>query len=153
MNAYGDTSASYDPDQQHLLLLRIFHYVFAGMQCLYGLVLLLQLLIFNSMYRTMTSRAFEDLNSGPHPVNITPPSPPFSVISMLIVVMLLLTGAMIICNLIAAHSLAVRRNHTFCLVISGINCIIFPIGTALGVFTIVVLLRPSVKRLFDQFGY
>lgn len=152
MDAEGDTPASNDSDQQHLMLLRVLHYVFAGMQCLYGLVMLLQLFIFNSMYSTMTSSAIEDLNTGPHPLDIAPHSPPFAAISMLIIVILALTVAMIICNLMTAHSLAVRRNYMFCLVVSGINCIVFPIGTALGVFTMVVLMRPSVKELFHQAG-
>lgn len=43
-----------------------------------------------------------------------------------------------------------RRNHLYCLILAGVNCISFPIGTALGVFTFVVLLRDSVKHLFGK---
>jgi hypothetical protein len=31
---------------------------------------------------------------------------------------------------------------------AAISCIFMPFGTVLGVFTIIVLLRPSVKELF-----
>ncbi len=41
-----------------------------------------------------------------------------------------------------------RQHHTFCVVISALNCMYMPLGTALGVFTILVLQRPSVRTLF-----
>ena len=44
--------------------------------------------------------------------------------------------------------LARRQHRTFCVVISALNCISLPLGTALGVFTIIVLQRRSVKTLF-----
>jgi hypothetical protein len=34
------------------------------------------------------------------------------------------------------------------LAIAGIECIFIPFGTVLGVFTIIVLMRPTVKELF-----
>jgi hypothetical protein len=36
----------------------------------------------------------------------------------------------------------------FTLVLSGIHCLNFPIGTALGVWTIVVLQRESARALY-----
>jgi SNF family Na+-dependent transporter len=41
-----------------------------------------------------------------------------------------------------------RRNWIFSLVIAGFMCLSVPLGTALGVFTFIVLLRDSVKRLY-----
>lgn len=41
-----------------------------------------------------------------------------------------------------------RQHHTFCVVISALNCLSLPLGTALGVFSILVLQRSSVKALF-----
>jgi len=37
----------------------------------------------------------------------------------------------------------------FCLIVAGIICIFMPLGTILGVFTIIVLVRPSVKAMFE----
>jgi hypothetical protein len=34
------------------------------------------------------------------------------------------------------------------LVIAAVECIFFPFGTVLGVLTIIVLMRPSIKSLF-----
>jgi len=54
-----------------------------------------------------------------------------------------------VCMLIAGRNLAKRRHHTFCLVVAAISCIFMPFGTILGVLTIIVLMRPSVKGLFE----
>jgi hypothetical protein len=49
----------------------------------------------------------------------------------------------------AGYFLAKRKNHMFCLVMAGVSCIFMPFGTVLGVFSIIVLSRPSVKELFS----
>jgi len=50
----------------------------------------------------------------------------------------------------AGRSLQTRQRYTFCLVMAGIECIFMPVGTVLGVFTIIVLVRDSVKELFGM---
>jgi hypothetical protein len=52
--------------------------------------------------------------------------------------------------LFAGNKLAKHRSHLFCMIVAGISCVGFPLGTALGVFTIIVLQRESVKTLFKQ---
>jgi hypothetical protein len=42
-----------------------------------------------------------------------------------------------------------QRRRTFCLVAAGIGCLMQPLGTVLGVFTIIVLMRPSVCAAFE----
>ena len=49
---------------------------------------------------------------------------------------------------LAARFLAQRRRHTFCVVVAAISCTFTPVGTVLGVFTLIVLFRPSVRLLF-----
>jgi hypothetical protein len=49
----------------------------------------------------------------------------------------------------SGRCLSRRVNYTFCLVMAGIACMFMPFGTILGVFTILVLMRPSVKALFQ----
>jgi hypothetical protein len=63
---------------------------------------------------------------------------------------LFVTGiAMAICILIAGRCLSRRRCYSFALVMACIECLFVPFGTILGVFTIVVLSRESVKALFS----
>ena len=50
--------------------------------------------------------------------------------------------------LVTARKLRARKNRMFCCVIAGITCASVPLGTVLGVFTLVVLMRPSVQALF-----
>jgi hypothetical protein len=42
-----------------------------------------------------------------------------------------------------------RESRTFCMIVACLSCILIPIGTALGVFTLIVLARPSVERIFE----
>jgi hypothetical protein len=51
--------------------------------------------------------------------------------------------------LVAGWFLGRCRHYIFCLIVAGITCLFHPFGTVLGVFTIIVLIRPSVKRLFE----
>jgi hypothetical protein len=44
--------------------------------------------------------------------------------------------------------LSARKRLTFCFVVACIQCVNMPLGTLLGVFTIIVLNRPSVRALF-----
>ena len=54
-----------------------------------------------------------------------------------------------LCTLLTGRYLATRRAYTFCLVVAALNCMHMPLGTVLGVFTIMVLIRPGVKQLFE----
>jgi hypothetical protein len=47
-----------------------------------------------------------------------------------------------------ARALAQTRSYNFCLVVACLECLLMPYGTVLGVVTIFVLMRPSVKTLF-----
>ena len=49
---------------------------------------------------------------------------------------------------IAGRCLSRRRCYSFALVMACVECLFIPFGTILGVFTISVLLRESVKALF-----
>lgn len=52
----------------------------------------------------------------------------------------------------AGRCLAQRRRHLLCLIVAGLLCLCAPLGTVLGVFTLVTLLRPQVKAAFDASG-
>jgi hypothetical protein len=50
--------------------------------------------------------------------------------------------------LIAGRFIARRKHYTLCFVMACVDCLSVPFGTVLGVFTILVLNRQSVKELF-----
>lgn len=49
----------------------------------------------------------------------------------------------------AGRCLARRRKHTFILVLAVVSCLFAPFGTILGVLTIILLVQPEVKALFE----
>ena len=63
---------------------------------------------------------------------------------------LLLGIAMAALSILTGRSIAERKRHMLCMITAGLTCLSVPLGTALGVFTFIVLARPSVKAQFEQ---
>ncbi len=120
-------------DEQYLKLLSIFHYVVGGLTACFACIPLIHFCIGVAML----TGAVDD-------------TPAF--IGLMFVVMsivfIMFGWTLAVCQIIAGSSLAKRKRYTFCLVIAAISCMLMPHGTVLGVFTIIVLMRPSVKELF-----
>ena len=53
-----------------------------------------------------------------------------------------------ILTLYAGRCIKRRQRHFFCIVIACLNCIHFPVGIILGVFTLIVLTSDPAKQLF-----
>ena len=53
-------------------------------------------------------------------------------------------------NFCAARWLRAKKNRVFTIAVAIVNCFWFPLGTALGVFTIIVLARESVQALYRE---
>ena len=53
-----------------------------------------------------------------------------------------------LCIAIAGRKLSRRTGHLYCMVIAGLECMFMPFGTVLGILTILVLIRPSVRAKF-----
>lgn len=53
-------------------------------------------------------------------------------------------------NAYTAYCLKARKSRVFCMVTAGFNCLSAPLGTALGVFTFIVLQRPAVQAEFEK---
>lgn len=127
-------------DQNHLELLSIFHFVVAGIAALFGLLPIFHL-VFGIGMITSSLRAPGGFN----------PEAIFGCFFVLIpVVIIACFWAYAICLVYAGRYLRQQTRYTFCLVMAAVSCTFFPFGTALGVFTILVLMRPSVQRLFGR---
>eukprot|EP01031_Cornospumella_fuschlensis_P021810 gene21810-26738_t len=55
-----------------------------------------------------------------------------------------------ILNLLSGRFLQTRKHRMFSMVTAGLNCLQMPLGTVLGVFTLVVLNRDSTKHLLSR---
>ena len=126
-------------DTEQLRLLSIFHYVVAGIVAMFSMFPILHL----AMGIAIVAGAFDDVENGDSP-------PAFFgwIIIMFAAVIILCGLTMAICVAIAGRRLGHNRSYMYCLVVAGIECMFMPIGTVLGVFTIIVLMRPTVKELF-----
>ena len=132
--------STWGDDLEHLRLLSIFHYVVAGIVGLVSLLPGIHLMIGIALATGHLAR--EDDGSRTIGSIMAGCAAFFIVAGLTFAVMVALAG----------RSLSKRRRYTFSLVIAAILCIVFPFGTLLGVFTIVVLVRPSVKALFEAGG-
>ena len=123
-------------DERNLDLLAIFHYIVGGLTALFSCFPLLHVAIGIAML----SGAFEGEDAPPEFFAW------FFILfpSAIIVVGWTLAGVIIA----AGRKLQRRVSRTFCLVVAGIECMMMPFGTVLGVFTIVVLTKDSVTELF-----
>ena len=129
-------------DLEHLRLLAIFHYVVAGLAALFACIPLLHLFMGIAMV------------SGWGGFNETDPMAGFMGWFFIAFssVFILCGWAFAFCLFLAGRNLSQQRRYTFCLVMAGLACMFMPFGTVLGVFTIIVLLRDSVKELFGVNG-
>jgi len=129
-------------DKEHLQLLAIFHYVVAGLAALFS--------FFPLLYTTVGAMfIFAARHGTPKPGEDLPPEFLGWIFAVLGSLLFLMGIAMVICILIAGRSLALRKRYSFALVMACIECLFVPFGTILGVFTIVVLSRESVRGLFS----
>jgi len=122
-------------DEEHLKLLSIFHYVVGGIAGFFACFPL----IHSSIGIAILAGAIDDA--------------PFFVGLFLVIIAtfaIILGWSLAICLIIAGRQLAKRKRYNFCFVIACISCIFMPFGTVLGVFTIIVLMRPSIKQLFES---
>ena len=58
-----------------------------------------------------------------------------------------LTAAVV--NFLSGLFMRSQRHRTFSMVVAGLNCLHIPLGTALGVITLVVLTKDSVRKLYE----
>ncbi|CAN5179907.1 hypothetical protein BH09SUM1_BH09SUM1_27760 [soil metagenome] len=65
-------------------------------------------------------------------------------------IMMMLAWALALATAYAGKLILERRRWTVCMVVAGLLCMVMPHGTALGVFTIVTLLRDDVKAAFSD---
>ena len=131
-------------DTDHLNLLSIFHFVGAGLALLGILFLIAH---FALMHFVFMNPAFWQNQKG-----VPPPQEFFSIFIVFYIVGGIWFVVSATLNVLSGLFLHKRRNRTFSLVVAGINCVHMPLGTLLGVFTMIVLLRPSVREIYEGTG-
>lgn len=131
-------------DSEHLRTLSICHYVVAGLS-MFGIGFLL-------LHYMIVKTVFATPQIWKHTKEPMPFSPQeflafFQWFYLFMGLFILAAG---ILTLMSGRCLGRRVNRTFSIVVAGLNCLFFPFGTILGVFTIIVLTRDSVAQLYVQ---
>jgi hypothetical protein len=125
-------------DLEHLKLLSIFHYVVGGMTALFACIPFIHFF----MGLALSTGTFPDTDAEAQKIGIF----------IMVIAALFIAAGWTLATMIAiaGRNLQKRTRYLFCLVMAGVECIIMPFGTVLGVFTIMVLMRDSVKELFGR---
>ena len=139
--SYASFSPTTSIDLSHLKTLAICHYVWGGLAAAISCFFILYIVIGLMMARG---------GFPPRPSSQPPPPPAIGYI------MASMGGCAVLCGwtlatltIVSGRCIAKQKRRVFSLVIAGINCASIPFGTTLGVFTFIVLARPSVRALYD----
>jgi amino acid transporter len=126
-------------DEEHLRALAVIHYVFGGLTALFACFPFIYIGV--GLFMLLKPAAFD-----PRP---PPPFLPWFFIGLGIT--FILAGmTLAVLFVLAGRNLSRRRRHSFCQVVAALGCVLVLLGTVLGVFTLIVLSRPSVKELFRK---
>lgn len=125
-------------DEEHLRLLALLHYISGGMTLVFSLFFLLMISFMGVMFASL----------GPpqstHGKELPPQFFWFFAIFPAVGVTL---GVL---EILAARCISLRRARLFTMIVSIPNVMFIPYGTLLAIFTLLVLDRGSVKRLYEE---
>lgn len=128
-------------DTEHLRLLAIFHYVVGGLAVLFSFLPL----FYTGMGVLFIYAARHD---HAHPKAQAPPEVLGWIFVIFGCIFFLVALAVAVCIVLAGRDLARRRRYWFAFVVACLECMFMPFGTILGVFTLIVLSRETVKQMF-----
>lgn len=125
-------------DVKNLDLLSIFHYILGGITALFSCIPIIHLSLGVAILRGV----FGGKN---------PPPQAFGWLFVILGGTFVLCGwALAVAMIIAGSKLKRKRSYTYCIVIAALECMMMPFGTVLGVFTIIILMKESVKEIFTS---
>jgi hypothetical protein len=130
-----------EQEQDYLNLLSIFYYVVAGIVALISCFPIIHLTIGLSFL-------FGDF-FAPMPPGEAPPVGFGLLFTLIPLVIIGLGWAYAIALVLGGVFMRRRRHYTFCLVMAGLSCLFMPFGTVLGVLSIILLVKPEVKAMFE----
>jgi hypothetical protein len=124
-------------DEEYLRILSMLYYIFGALAALCFSIPLIHVTIGALMVSGAMSHDSEDAVVGVF----------FIAIGGAVVLLGWIFAA---CAIFAGYNLSRRKRYRFCFLIACLACIQMPMGTILGVFTIIVLARPEVKEMFER---
>ncbi len=122
-----------------LKALSVLQYVYAGFTAIGALMVLLWVVIGGAMVMGSATGGGSDA-AGEAGVGV--------LVIVMAIAMLVVFGGIAGLHILAARSLGQRRRHTLLLIVACLTMLSIPIGTALGIWMLVVLTKPEVKATF-----
>jgi len=139
-------SGNSSKDEEHLKLLSIFHYVLVVFAVLGMIFLFIHYMIFYTVFNN--PKIIEQMQKN-QPDQALDPREFLAIFKWFYIFM---GGCFLLCaigNFLSGWYIREKMHRTFSLFVGGLNCLLVPIGTVLGVFTIIVLSRESVRALYN----
>ena len=133
-------------DNEHLRLLAIFHYVYGGLTIAFSLIFVFYIVIFSVILTNPDLM----LQNDPEGIELIQAFGKF--IIAFFALLLALGISLGIATIYSGRCINRHRHKMFSIIIAAINCLSIPFGTLLGVFTIIVLSRESVRTLYAESG-
>jgi hypothetical protein len=133
-------------DREFLKWLSIFHYVLGGIQAFTSIATVLYIIWSFNFLSTMNSDLYQ-YDPGQDTTLAMEPYKPYLFFMSLIV---LLGFVYSICLIVSGNFLAKRKGYWFSFVVACIECVSIPLGTILGIITLIVLLKDSVRTLYRE---
>jgi len=133
-------------DEEHLRLLVIFHRIYGILVIILSLLGIAYFFLLNFLFSF--SRRYSRFT-----IQNNFQGPPTEILNLILIVMMvvIVIGLTIgVCNLLSAQYIKNRKFRIFSIVIACVDCISFPIGTILGVMTLIVLSRNSVVEYYKK---
>ncbi|SRR5579875_664277 len=129
-------------DLQHLKLLSVFYYIVGALIAFVSCFALIYLIL-----------GIVFVAAPPPSAGGEPPPPALGWIFIVLSSGVMLLGwTWAVALMFAGWYLGRCRHYLYCLVLGCSTLLFQPLGTILGVFTIILLIRPNVKRLFETGG-
>jgi succinate dehydrogenase/fumarate reductase cytochrome b subunit len=131
-------------DEEHLRLLSLFHYIAGGITLFVSFILLFQFLLLFVFWEGLMQQYGEYRYTISNELDATF----LTIFFYLWLVILLFVVTFGILEILSGRFIKLRKRRTFSFIIAIINLLSIPYGTLLGIMTIIVLSRNSVKEIY-----
>jgi hypothetical protein len=132
-------------DEEHLRLLSLFHYIAGGITLFFSIVLLFQFLLLIVFWEGLIQQYEGHRFTSNNELDATILSIFFYI--WLFILLIVITFGIL--EILSARFIKLQKHRTFSFIIAILNLLSIPYGTILGIMTIIVLSRNSVKEIYN----
>jgi len=129
-------------DQKHLQLISTFHYVVGGILVFFACMPLIHF----SVGIAIMSGALDGANNA----NQGPPVFFGAIFAVMGALFFIIGQALAWLIIYSGKQIKKREHYTFSFVLACVMCMFMPLGTILGIFTIILLSKESIKQLYKK---